>query len=60
MFFQKPKRRGVFVLRYYLLAFLSGAFTMTLELVASRLIAPYVGVSLRVREGFCLADAAGA
>lgn len=31
---------------YYLLAFFCGAFTMTLELVASRLAAPYVGVSL--------------
>ncbi|MHB8918839.1 MAG: fused MFS/spermidine synthase, partial [Desulfocucumaceae bacterium] len=34
------------MLHYYLLAFFSGAFTMTREMVASRLIAPYVGVSL--------------
>ncbi|MGE5542916.1 MAG: fused MFS/spermidine synthase [Bacillota bacterium] len=31
---------------YYVMAFLCGAFTMTLELVASRLVAPVLGVSL--------------
>ena len=32
--------------QYYVLVFLSGAFTMTLELVAGRLVAPALGVSL--------------
>ncbi|NPV71218.1 MAG: fused MFS/spermidine synthase [Firmicutes bacterium] len=34
------------MLAYYLMAFLCGGFTMTLELVASRLVAPVLGVSL--------------
>lgn len=34
------------MLRYIILVFLSGALTMTLELVAGRLVAPVLGVSL--------------
>ncbi|MGE5541624.1 MAG: fused MFS/spermidine synthase, partial [Bacillota bacterium] len=34
------------MLPYYIFAFLCGAFSMTLELVASRLVAPVLGVSL--------------